>query len=98
MNIRWWPWGLLAAACLAVLLFSCSPVVLFGNSVLDESGAYSLAAFIALARDSQFVQAFQNRCCWASWSPPARWWACPSPTWWRATNFHSRTWWPCCPS
>jgi len=62
MNIRWWPWGLLAAACLAVLLFFVlyPLVVLFGNSVLDESGAYSLAAFIALARDSQFVQAFQN--------------------------------------
>ncbi len=62
MKIRWWPWGLLAAACLAVLLFFVlyPLVVLFGNSVLDESGAYSLAAFIALARDSQFVQAFQN--------------------------------------
>jgi ABC-type spermidine/putrescine transport system permease subunit II len=73
-------------------------VVLFGNSVLDESGAYSLAAFIALARDSQFVQAFQNSLLGVVVTACTVMWACPSPTWWRATNFHSRTWWPCCPS
>jgi len=62
MKINWWPWGLLTAVSLALLLFfMLYPLaVLFGNSVLDESGAYSLAAFATLARDSQYVQAFWN--------------------------------------
>lgn len=62
MRVRWWPWGVLTAFCLALLLFFVLyPLgVLFGNSVVDESGAWSLAAFARLARDSQYVQAFWN--------------------------------------
>lgn len=62
MTIRWWPWGLLTAISLAVLVFFVvyPLTVLFGNSILDESGNYSLAAFISLARNSEYVQAFRN--------------------------------------
>jgi len=62
MTIRWWPWGLLTAISLVVLVFFVvyPLAVLFGNSVLDESGNYSLAAFVSLARNSEYVQAFRN--------------------------------------
>ena len=53
---------MLTAVSLALLLFFVlyPLAVLFGNSVQDESGTYSLAAFAALARDSQYVEAFRN--------------------------------------
>lgn len=62
MTVRWWPWGVLTAVSLALLLFFVlyPLAVLFGNSVQDASGTYSLAAFASLARDSQYVEAFRN--------------------------------------
>lgn len=62
MTIRWWPWGLLTAISLALLVFFVvyPLAVLFGNSMLDETGSYSLAAFLSLARNSEYVQAFRN--------------------------------------
>ena len=62
MKINWWPWGVLTAVSLALLaFFVLYPLaVLFANSVQDGSGAYSLAAFVTLARDSQYVAAFRN--------------------------------------
>lgn len=62
MNIKWWPWGFLTLVSLVLLLFFVFyPLgVLFINSVQDESGAFSLAGFITLLHDSQYVQAFRN--------------------------------------
>lgn len=62
MKINWWPWGLLTVVSLVVLLFFVFyPLgVLFANSVIDEEGAYSLAAFYTLAQDQQYVEAFWN--------------------------------------
>ncbi len=62
MKINWWPWGVLTLVCLALLcFFVLYPLgVLFSNSVVDESGGYSLAAFNALLHNSQYVQAFRN--------------------------------------
>jgi iron(III) transport system permease protein len=62
MKIRWWPWGVLTLVSLALLcFFVLYPLaVLFGNSVVDDGGGYSLAAFLTLARDAEYVQAFKN--------------------------------------
>lgn len=62
MKINWWPWGLLTVVSLVLLLFFVFyPLgVLFANSVIDEEGAYSLAAFYTLAQDQQYVEAFWN--------------------------------------
>ncbi len=62
MRTAWWPWGILTVVSLGLLLFFVlHPLaVLFGNSVQEGSGAWSLAAFAALARDRQYVQAFRN--------------------------------------
>lgn len=62
MNIKWWPWGFLTLVSLVLLLFFVFyPLgVLFINSVQDESGALSLAGFITLLNDSQYVEAFRN--------------------------------------
>lgn len=62
MKINWWPWGVLTLVSLVLLsFFVLYPLaVLFGNSVVDDGGGYSLAAFAMLARDSQYLQAFKN--------------------------------------
>ena len=62
MKINWWPWGLLTAVSLVLLLFFVlyPLAVLFANSVVDAQGQYSLSAFYALAQDRQYVQAFGN--------------------------------------
>lgn len=62
MKINWWPWGVLTVVSLALLcFFVLYPLgVLFSNSVVDESGSYSLAAFNSLLHNSQYVQAFRN--------------------------------------
>ena len=62
MKINWWPWGVLTAISLALLLFFVlyPLAVLFGNSVLDDAGEYSLAAFQTLLQDSQYIEAFWN--------------------------------------
>ena len=62
MKINWWPWGLLTAVSLVLLLFFVlyPLAVLFANSVVDADGQYSLAAFYTLAQDQQYVQAFGN--------------------------------------
>ncbi|MCL4745877.1 MAG: iron ABC transporter permease [Burkholderiaceae bacterium] len=62
MRVPWWPWGVLTVASLAILVFFVLyPLgVLFANSVVDESGALSLAGFARLMRDSQYVLAFRN--------------------------------------
>ncbi len=62
MKINWWPWGVLTLISLVLLsFFVLYPLaVLFGNSVVDDGGSYSLAAFITLLNDSQYVQAFKN--------------------------------------
>ena len=54
MKINWWPWGVLTLISLALLsFFVLYPLaVLFGNSVVDDGGGYSLAAFITLLNDS----------------------------------------------
>ncbi len=61
MRIRWWPWGLLTAVCLALLaFFVLYPLsVLFVNSVRADAG-WSLAAFARLAADPQYREAFVN--------------------------------------
>ena len=47
MKINWWPWGVLTLVSLALLsFFVLYPLaVLFSNSVVDDGGGYSLAAF-----------------------------------------------------
>lgn len=59
---KWWPWGVLTVLCLIILsFFVLYPLgVLFNNSVRDESGALSLAGFVQLMHDSQFVLALRN--------------------------------------
>lgn len=62
MKIQWWPWGILTAISLVLLaFFVLYPLgVLFGNSVLDDAGGYSLAAFVTLLNDAQYLEAFRN--------------------------------------
>jgi len=62
MRIQWWPWGVLTAISLALLLFFVLyPLgVLFGNSVTGQDGGFSLEGFRALLADSQYVEAFGN--------------------------------------
>ncbi|QII83665.1 iron ABC transporter permease [Bordetella hinzii] len=62
MSFKWWPWGLLTAACLALLLFFViyPLAVLFGNSVTGASGGFSLEGFAALAQDGEYLQALRN--------------------------------------
>lgn len=62
MKINWWPWGFLTLLSLVLLVFFVLyPLgMLFINSVQDESGAFSLAGFMALLNDSQYLQAFRN--------------------------------------
>jgi len=62
VNFRWWPWGLLAAACLALLaFFVLYPLsVLFANSVRGADGGWSLGAFARLAADPEYREAFAN--------------------------------------
>jgi iron(III) transport system permease protein len=62
MKIQWWPWGALTVISLAMLLFFVFyPLgVLFANSVTDQSGAWSLAGFATLMRDSEYLTAFRN--------------------------------------
>jgi iron(III) transport system permease protein len=62
MKINWWPWGFLTLLSLLLLLFFVFyPLgTLFVNSVRDESGAFSLAGFITLLRDSEYLLAFRN--------------------------------------
>ena len=62
MKINWWPWGVLTLISLTLLsFFVLYPLgVLFGNSVVDDGGGYSLAAFITLLHDSQYLQGFKN--------------------------------------
>ena len=62
MKIQWWPWGILTAISLALLLFFVLyPLgVLFGNSVTGQDGGFSLEGFRALLADSQYVEAFGN--------------------------------------
>ncbi|KGD98314.1 iron ABC transporter permease [Achromobacter sp. RTa] len=62
MKIQWWPWGVLTAISLALLLFFVLyPLgVLFGNSITGQDGGFSLEGFRALLADSQYVEAFGN--------------------------------------
>lgn len=62
MKIKWWPWGILTAISLALLLFFVLyPLgVLFGNSVTGQDGGFSLEGFKALLADSQYLEAFGN--------------------------------------
>jgi iron(III) transport system permease protein len=62
MKIKWWPWGILTAISLALLLFFVLyPLgVLFGNSVTGQDGGFSLEGFKALLADSQYLEAFCN--------------------------------------
>lgn len=62
MKIQWWPWGILTAISLVLLtFFVLYPLgVLFSNSVLDDAGSYSLAAFVTLLNDTQYLEAFRN--------------------------------------
>ncbi|MEI7430084.1 MAG: iron ABC transporter permease [Betaproteobacteria bacterium] len=59
---KWWPWGVLTALCLVILVFFILyPLgVLFNNSVRDESGALSLYGFTQLLEDSQFLLSLRN--------------------------------------
>ena len=59
---KWWPWGVLTVLSLVILaFFILYPLgVLFGNSVRDESGAFSLAGFAQLLDNSMFLQALRN--------------------------------------
>lgn len=62
MKRLWWPWGVLTAISLSVLLFFVLyPLgVLFGNSVTGQDGGFTLEGFRALLADSQYVEAFGN--------------------------------------
>ncbi|MFY3135950.1 ABC transporter permease [Achromobacter xylosoxidans] len=62
MKIKWWPWGILTAISLALLLFFVlyPLAVLFGNSVTGQDGGFSLEGFHALLADSQYLEAFGN--------------------------------------
>lgn len=62
MKIKWWPWGVLTAISLALLLFFVLyPLgVLFSNSVTGQDGGFTLEGFKALLADSQYVEAFGN--------------------------------------
>lgn len=62
MKIKWWPWGILTAISLALLLFFVlyPLAVLFGNSVTGQDGGFSLEGFGALLVDSQYLEAFGN--------------------------------------
>ena len=62
MKIKWWPWGVLTAISLALLLFFVlyPLAVLFSNSVTGQDGGFTLEGFKALLADSQYVEAFGN--------------------------------------
>jgi iron(III) transport system permease protein len=62
MKIQWWPWGILTAISLALLLFFVlyPLAVLFSNSVTGQDGGFSLEGFRALLADSQYLEAFGN--------------------------------------
>lgn len=62
MKIKWWPWGILTAISLVLLLFFVLyPLgVLFSNSVTGQDGGFTLEGFKALLADSQYVEAFGN--------------------------------------
>lgn len=62
MSFKWWPWGVLTAASLALLLFFVvyPLAVLFGNSVTGASGGFSLEGFTALLQDSEYLTALRN--------------------------------------
>ncbi|QVQ27977.1 ABC transporter permease [Achromobacter deleyi] len=62
MKIKWWPWGILTAISLVLLLFFVLyPLgVLFGNSITGQDGGFSLEGFKALLADSQYLEAFGN--------------------------------------
>ncbi|WP_454694841.1 ABC transporter permease [Achromobacter aegrifaciens] len=62
MKIKWWPWGILTAISLALLLFFVLyPLgVLFSNSITGQDGSFTLEGFKALLADSQYVEAFGN--------------------------------------
>ncbi|MFF7397856.1 ABC transporter permease [Achromobacter sp. NPDC008082] len=62
MKIKWWPWGILTAISLVLLLFFVLyPLgVLFSNSITGQDGGFSLEGFNALLADSQYLEAFGN--------------------------------------
>ncbi|MBB1627051.1 iron ABC transporter permease [Achromobacter sp. UMC71] len=62
MKIKWWPWGILTAISLTLLLFFVLyPLgVLFSNSITGQDGGFSLEGFKALLADSQYLEAFGN--------------------------------------
>lgn len=62
MKIKWWPWGILTAISLALLLFFVlyPLAVLFSNSITGQDGGFSLEGFRALLADSQYLEAFGN--------------------------------------
>ena len=62
MKIKWWPWGILTAMSLVLLLFFVLyPLgVLFSNSITGQDGGFSLEGFKALLADSQYLEAFGN--------------------------------------
>ncbi|CAB3731931.1 hypothetical protein LMG1866_04717 [Achromobacter ruhlandii] len=62
MKIKRWPWGILTAISLALLLFFVlyPLAVLFSNSVTGQDGGFSLEGFRALLADSQYLEAFGN--------------------------------------
>ncbi len=62
MKFKWWPWGVLTAASLALLIFFVlyPLAVLFGNSVTGEAGGFSLEGFSALLQDSEYLEALRN--------------------------------------
>jgi len=62
MKIKWWPWGILTAISLVLLLFFVLyPLgVLFSNSITGQDGGFSLEGFKALLADSQYLEAFGN--------------------------------------
>ncbi|WP_332608034.1 ABC transporter permease [Achromobacter sp. ESBL13] len=62
MKIKWWPWGILTAISLVLLLFFVLyPLgVLFGNSITGQDGGFTLDGFKALLADSQYLEAFGN--------------------------------------
>ncbi|WMD21894.1 iron ABC transporter permease [Achromobacter seleniivolatilans] len=62
MKIKWWPWGILTAISLVLLLFFVLyPLgVLFSNSITGQDGGFSMEGFKALLADSQYLEAFGN--------------------------------------
>jgi iron(III) transport system permease protein len=61
-DFKWWPWSILSVLCLALLtLFVIYPIgVITFSSLRDADGALSLAGFVKVFTESQYLEAIRN--------------------------------------